>query len=169
MNFIYFKSGNNGWNPAAAGTLLHDWHPWENEERFQSHEGTNPSPVKQSWHINICQTKSVFNSLNLLTLFWKLFRWGHDLSLLVPVFQDLTMHINVGAEQHTQSLKQLLHNINSNNEALSELGRWGLSISQEILVVRMETHTSNSVVQCTFFFFVLDTSTAPSGPPSVPN
>uniref|UniRef100_A0A673H5A1 Piwi-like protein 2 n=1 Tax=Sinocyclocheilus rhinocerous TaxID=307959 RepID=A0A673H5A1_9TELE len=55
--------------------------------------------------------------------------------------KDLTMHINVGAEQHTQSLKQLLHNINSNNEAVSELARWGLSISQEILVVRMETHT----------------------------
>uniref|UniRef100_A0A672JUQ3 Piwi-like protein 2 n=1 Tax=Sinocyclocheilus grahami TaxID=75366 RepID=A0A672JUQ3_SINGR len=53
--------------------------------------------------------------------------------------KDLTMHINVGAEQHTQSLKQLLHNINSNNEGVSELARWGLSISQEILVVRMET------------------------------
>uniref|UniRef100_A0A673H435 Piwi-like protein 2 n=1 Tax=Sinocyclocheilus rhinocerous TaxID=307959 RepID=A0A673H435_9TELE len=35
--------------------------------------------------------------------------------------KDLTMHINVGAEQHTQSLKQLLHNINSNNEAVSDL------------------------------------------------
>uniref|UniRef100_A0A672JY41 Piwi-like protein 2 n=1 Tax=Sinocyclocheilus grahami TaxID=75366 RepID=A0A672JY41_SINGR len=55
--------------------------------------------------------------------------------------KDLTMHINVGAEQHTQSLKQLLHNINSNNEGVSELARWGLSISQEILVVRMETRT----------------------------
>uniref|UniRef100_A0A8C1F1C1 Piwi-like protein 2 n=1 Tax=Cyprinus carpio carpio TaxID=630221 RepID=A0A8C1F1C1_CYPCA len=41
--------------------------------------------------------------------------------------KDLTMHINVGAEQHTQSLKQLLHNINSNNEAVSELARWGLN------------------------------------------
>ncbi len=58
------------------------------------------------------------------------------------VFQDLTMHINVGPEQHTQSLKQLLHNINSNNEAVSELARWGLSISQEVLVVRIETHAS---------------------------
>uniref|UniRef100_A0A671Q2N0 Piwi-like protein 2 n=1 Tax=Sinocyclocheilus anshuiensis TaxID=1608454 RepID=A0A671Q2N0_9TELE len=55
------------------------------------------------------------------------------------VMKDLTMHINVGAEQHTQSLKQLLHNINSSSEAVSELARWGLSISQEILVVRMET------------------------------
>lgn len=51
------------------------------------------------------------------------------------------MHINVGAEQHTQSLKQLLQNINTNDEALRELGRWGLSISPEILVVRIETQT----------------------------
>lgn len=47
------------------------------------------------------------------------------------------MHINVGAQQHTQSLKQLLHNINTNDEALRELARWGLCISPEILVVRM--------------------------------
>jgi len=69
------------------------------------------------------------------------------------------MHINVGAEQHTQSLKQLLHNINSNNEALSELGRWGLSISQEILVVRKETDTSVMHLTVEFSlrpFFILD-------------
>ncbi|CAM4545268.1 unnamed protein product [Leuciscus chuanchicus] len=59
--------------------------------------------------------------------------------------KDLTMHINVGAEQHTQSLKKLLHNINSNNEALSELGRWGLSISQEILVTQGRTLPSETI------------------------
>nr|XP_055054548.1 piwi-like protein 2 [Misgurnus anguillicaudatus]XP_055054549.1 piwi-like protein 2 [Misgurnus anguillicaudatus]XP_055054550.1 piwi-like protein 2 [Misgurnus anguillicaudatus] len=53
--------------------------------------------------------------------------------------KDLTMHINVGAEQHTQSLKQLLQNINTNDEALRELGRWGLSISPEILVTQGRT------------------------------
>ncbi|XP_016359951.1 piwi-like protein 2 isoform X2 [Sinocyclocheilus anshuiensis] len=59
--------------------------------------------------------------------------------------KDLTMHINVGAEQHTQSLKQLLHNINSNNEAVSELARWGLSISQEILVTQGRTLPSETI------------------------
>uniref|UniRef100_A0A8C1JBH4 Piwi-like RNA-mediated gene silencing 2 n=1 Tax=Cyprinus carpio TaxID=7962 RepID=A0A8C1JBH4_CYPCA len=61
------------------------------------------------------------------------------------VFQDLTMHINVGAKQHTQSLKQLLHNINSNNEAVSELACWGLSISQEILVTQGRTLPSENI------------------------
>uniref|UniRef100_A0A672JY51 Piwi-like protein 2 n=1 Tax=Sinocyclocheilus grahami TaxID=75366 RepID=A0A672JY51_SINGR len=59
--------------------------------------------------------------------------------------KDLTMHINVGAEQHTQSLKQLLHNINSNNEGVSELARWGLSISQEILVTQGRTLPSETI------------------------
>uniref|UniRef100_A0A8C1WA42 Piwi-like RNA-mediated gene silencing 2 n=1 Tax=Cyprinus carpio TaxID=7962 RepID=A0A8C1WA42_CYPCA len=59
--------------------------------------------------------------------------------------KDLTMHINVGAKQHTQSLKQLLHNINSNNEAVSELARWGLSISQEILVTQGRTLPSENI------------------------
>ncbi|KAJ8005780.1 hypothetical protein DPEC_G00121440 [Dallia pectoralis] len=48
--------------------------------------------------------------------------------------KDLTMHINVSGEQHTQSLKQLLKNINTNPEARTELSRWGLEISQDILV-----------------------------------
>lgn len=46
------------------------------------------------------------------------------------------MHINVSGEQHTHSLKQLLKHINTNQEALTELARWGLDISQDILVVR---------------------------------
>uniref|UniRef100_A0A8C7J1M1 Piwi-like protein 2 n=1 Tax=Oncorhynchus kisutch TaxID=8019 RepID=A0A8C7J1M1_ONCKI len=48
--------------------------------------------------------------------------------------KDLTMHINVSSEQHTHSLKQLLKNINTNPEAQTELARWGLEISQDILV-----------------------------------
>uniref|UniRef100_A0A3P8XTX2 Piwi-like protein 2 n=1 Tax=Esox lucius TaxID=8010 RepID=A0A3P8XTX2_ESOLU len=48
--------------------------------------------------------------------------------------KDLTMHINVSGEQHTHSLKQLLKNINTNPEAQMELARWGLEISQDILV-----------------------------------
>ncbi|TRY98701.1 hypothetical protein DNTS_018328 [Danionella cerebrum] len=59
--------------------------------------------------------------------------------------KDLSMHINVGAEQHTQSLKKLLHNINTNNEALSELGRWGLNISQEILVTKGRTLPNETI------------------------
>lgn len=54
--------------------------------------------------------------------------------------QDLTMHINVSVEQHTHSLKQLLHNISTSQEAVKELSRWGLEISSDILVVRGHTH-----------------------------
>ncbi|XP_036382072.1 piwi-like protein 2 [Megalops cyprinoides] len=53
--------------------------------------------------------------------------------------KDLTMHINVSGEQHTHSLKQLLQSINSNQEALTELGRWGLAISTDILVTEGRT------------------------------
>uniref|UniRef100_A0A4W5MKE5 Piwi-like protein 2 n=1 Tax=Hucho hucho TaxID=62062 RepID=A0A4W5MKE5_9TELE len=49
--------------------------------------------------------------------------------------KDLTMHINVSSEQHTHSLKQLLKNINTNPEAQTELARWGLEISQDILTI----------------------------------
>lgn len=59
--------------------------------------------------------------------------------------KDLTMHINVGAEQHTQSLKQLLQNINTNDEALRELARWGLSISSEILVTQGRTLPNETI------------------------
>ncbi|KAM3872188.1 piwi-like protein 2 [Diretmus argenteus] len=48
--------------------------------------------------------------------------------------KDLTMHINVSAEQHTHSIKQLLKNIASNAETLTELNRWGLDISTDLLV-----------------------------------
>ncbi|KAI5613348.1 piwi-like protein 2 isoform X1 [Silurus asotus] len=53
--------------------------------------------------------------------------------------RDLTTHINVSAEQHTHSLKQLLHNISTNQEAVSELSRWGLEISADILVTQGRT------------------------------
>ncbi|XP_035236171.1 piwi-like protein 2 [Anguilla anguilla] len=53
--------------------------------------------------------------------------------------KDLTMHINVSGEQHTHSLKQLLQNINSNKEALTELARWGLDIGNNILVTQGRT------------------------------
>ncbi|XP_066509363.1 piwi-like protein 2 isoform X2 [Hoplias malabaricus] len=53
--------------------------------------------------------------------------------------KDLTMHINVSAEQHTLSIKQLLQNISSSSEALTELSRWGLHISSEILVTQGRT------------------------------
>lgn len=57
--------------------------------------------------------------------------------------QELTVHINVSVEQHTHSLKQLLNNISTNQEAVKELERWGLEISSDILVVRTRTHTFN--------------------------
>ncbi|XP_046871685.1 piwi-like protein 2 [Hypomesus transpacificus] len=50
--------------------------------------------------------------------------------------KDLTMHINVSAEQHTQSLKQLLKNITGSPEALTELARWGLDIGLDIMVTQ---------------------------------
>ncbi|XP_040011750.1 piwi-like protein 2 isoform X2 [Xiphias gladius] len=53
--------------------------------------------------------------------------------------KDLTMHINVSSEQHTHSIKQLLKTINANPESLKELGRWGLEISSEILVIKGRT------------------------------
>ncbi|XP_047674945.1 piwi-like protein 2 isoform X3 [Tachysurus fulvidraco] len=49
--------------------------------------------------------------------------------------KDLTAHINVSVEQHTHSLKQLLSNISTNQEAVRELERWGLQISSDILVI----------------------------------
>lgn len=60
--------------------------------------------------------------------------------IIIFFFQDLTVHINVSVEQHTHSLKQLLHNISTNQEAEQELSRWGLEISSNILVVRTHTH-----------------------------
>ncbi|XP_053466165.1 piwi-like protein 2 isoform X2 [Ictalurus furcatus] len=53
--------------------------------------------------------------------------------------KDLTMHINVSVEQHTHSLKQLLHNISTSQEAVKELSRWGLEISSDILVTQGRT------------------------------
>lgn len=83
--------------------------------------------------------------------------------------EDLTVHINVSVEQHTHSLKQLLHNISTNQEAMKELSRWGLEISSDILVVRTHTHTHFrsltlfcrlAILHITFvlFFFFLNCS-----------
>uniref|UniRef100_A0A3Q0SJX5 Piwi-like protein 2 n=1 Tax=Amphilophus citrinellus TaxID=61819 RepID=A0A3Q0SJX5_AMPCI len=53
--------------------------------------------------------------------------------------KDLTMHINVSGEQHTHSIKQLLKNINSSPESLNELGRWGLEMGTDILMIKGRT------------------------------
>uniref|UniRef100_A0A667ZC07 Piwi-like protein 2 n=1 Tax=Myripristis murdjan TaxID=586833 RepID=A0A667ZC07_9TELE len=44
--------------------------------------------------------------------------------------KDLTMHINVGSEQHTHSIMQLVKNINTNPKTLQELSGWGLEIRE---------------------------------------
>uniref|UniRef100_A0A8C4REA3 Piwi-like protein 2 n=1 Tax=Erpetoichthys calabaricus TaxID=27687 RepID=A0A8C4REA3_ERPCA len=48
--------------------------------------------------------------------------------------KDLTMHINVSGEQHTNQLRQLLKNINTNEAAINELDGWGLAIKTNILM-----------------------------------
>ncbi|XP_028269656.1 piwi-like protein 2 [Parambassis ranga] len=53
--------------------------------------------------------------------------------------KDLTMHINVSTEQHTQSINELLKNISTNPESLKELSRWGLEIGSDILVMKGRT------------------------------
>ncbi|KAM4746677.1 piwi-like protein 2 [Anableps anableps] len=53
--------------------------------------------------------------------------------------KELTYHISVSSEQHTNAIKQLLKNINSNPESLKELSRWGLEISSEILMIQGRT------------------------------
>ncbi|XP_071774763.1 piwi-like protein 2 [Centroberyx gerrardi] len=53
--------------------------------------------------------------------------------------KDLTIHINVSAEQHTHSIKQLLKNIRTNPESLKELSRWGLDIDNNILMIQGRT------------------------------
>lgn len=60
-----------------------------------------------------------------------------SLTVLFNIFQDLAMHINVSSEQHTQSMKQLLKNISTKPESVKELGRWGLEISTQIMMVRL--------------------------------
>ncbi|XP_056135759.1 piwi-like protein 2 [Lampris incognitus] len=49
------------------------------------------------------------------------------------VMKDLTMHINLSPEQHVQSVKELLMDINTKPETQTELRRWGLEISTDIL------------------------------------
>uniref|UniRef100_A0A667Z5X0 Piwi-like protein 2 n=1 Tax=Myripristis murdjan TaxID=586833 RepID=A0A667Z5X0_9TELE len=53
--------------------------------------------------------------------------------------KDLTMHINVGSEQHTHSIMQLVKNINTNPKTLQELSGWGLEISTDILTIKGRT------------------------------
>uniref|UniRef100_A0A3B5M9T0 Piwi-like protein 2 n=1 Tax=Xiphophorus couchianus TaxID=32473 RepID=A0A3B5M9T0_9TELE len=53
--------------------------------------------------------------------------------------KELTSHINVSSEQHTNSIKQLLKNISSSPESVKELSRWGLEIGSEILIVQGRT------------------------------
>ncbi|KAF7663371.1 hypothetical protein LDENG_00212400 [Lucifuga dentata] len=53
--------------------------------------------------------------------------------------KDLTMHINMNGEQHTNAIKQLVKNISTNPETRKELSRWGLHISPEILVTKGRT------------------------------
>lgn len=49
--------------------------------------------------------------------------------------KELTMHINVSSEQHTNSIKQLLNNISSSPDSLKELRRWGLEIDSQIMTI----------------------------------
>ncbi|MGH0131652.1 UNVERIFIED_CONTAM: hypothetical protein FKN15_056734 [Acipenser sinensis] len=65
--------------------------------------------------------------------------WLIEAEALETLHSDLTMHINVSGEQHTNSLKQLLKNINTSEDALTELGRWGLVIGSEILLCEGRT------------------------------
>nr|AID66627.1 Piwil2 [Monopterus albus] len=52
------------------------------------------------------------------------------------IMKDLTMHIKVSSEQHTQSIKQLLKNISANPQSVKELSQWGLVINLEILMLK---------------------------------
>lgn len=47
------------------------------------------------------------------------------------------MHVNVSAEQHTNSIQQLVKNISTHPESVKELGQWGLEISSQILMVSL--------------------------------
>uniref|UniRef100_A0AAQ5ZMN7 Piwi-like protein 2 n=1 Tax=Amphiprion ocellaris TaxID=80972 RepID=A0AAQ5ZMN7_AMPOC len=53
--------------------------------------------------------------------------------------KDLTMHINVSGEQHSQSVMQLLKNIRASPESLKEISRWGLEVGKEVLVMQGRT------------------------------
>nr|XP_061841867.1 piwi-like protein 2 isoform X1 [Nerophis lumbriciformis] len=55
------------------------------------------------------------------------------------VMKDLTMHIKVNGEQHTQLIKQLLKNMSTNPDSLKEVTQWGLEFVSEILLVKGRT------------------------------
>uniref|UniRef100_A0A3Q3XAQ2 Piwi-like protein 2 n=1 Tax=Mola mola TaxID=94237 RepID=A0A3Q3XAQ2_MOLML len=73
--------------------------------------------------------------------------------------KDLTMHINISSEQHTQSIKQLLKNISSNPESVKELSRWGLEIGSQIVKIKGRTLPVETIcLQSTSFFTGADAS-----------
>ncbi|XP_068616993.1 piwi-like protein 2 [Brachionichthys hirsutus] len=59
--------------------------------------------------------------------------------------KDLTMHINVSSEQHCQSIKQLLKNITTKPDSQQELGRWGLELSSDILLLKGRTLPAETI------------------------
>uniref|UniRef100_A0A8C9SV08 Piwi-like protein 2 n=1 Tax=Scleropages formosus TaxID=113540 RepID=A0A8C9SV08_SCLFO len=69
----------------------------------------------------------------------------------IRAMKELTMHINMSGEQHLQSVKKLLQNINSNQEALRELARWGLVISSNTLTVSRILPTETVYLQTASF------------------
>nr|XP_040052641.1 LOW QUALITY PROTEIN: piwi-like protein 2 [Gasterosteus aculeatus aculeatus] len=72
---------------------------------------------------------------------------------------DLTMHINMSAEQNTHSIKQLLKNINTNPESAKELSQWGLDIDSELVVTAGRTLPLETIcLQSTSFTTAADVS-----------
>ncbi|KAM8887213.1 piwi-like protein 2 isoform 2-T2 [Spinachia spinachia] len=72
---------------------------------------------------------------------------------------DLTMHINVSAEQNTHSIKQLLKNISTNPESTKELDRWGLNIDSTLVVIAGRTLPLETIcLQSTSFTTAADVS-----------
>ncbi|KAK5602350.1 Piwi-like protein 2 [Crenichthys baileyi] len=59
--------------------------------------------------------------------------------------KELTMHINVSSEQHTNAIKQLLKNISFNPESRKELSQWGLEIGSDILKIQGRTLPSETI------------------------
>ncbi|XP_037339536.2 piwi-like protein 2 [Pungitius pungitius] len=72
---------------------------------------------------------------------------------------DLTIHINVSAEQNTHSIKQLLKNISTNPESTKELSRWGLDIDSELVTIAGRTLPLETIcLQSTSFTTAADVS-----------
>uniref|UniRef100_A0AAQ4PS73 Piwi-like protein 2 n=1 Tax=Gasterosteus aculeatus aculeatus TaxID=481459 RepID=A0AAQ4PS73_GASAC len=71
---------------------------------------------------------------------------------------DLTMHINMSAEQNTHSIKQLLKNINTNPESAKELSQWGLDIDSELVTAGRTLPLETICLQSTSFTTAADVS-----------